>query len=485
MVLLAGAAATWGYLQFRGISRADVDLAAGETFEPTNFLIVGSDTRDLDVEVDGGRSKETPDGQRADTILIARADPELGAVEMLTIPRDLWISDGKGGHRRINSAYSDGPQGLIDAIDESLGIPVHHYLEVNFESFQGLVDALGGIGMYFDHPVYDERSGLNIKKKGCYTLDGSQALAFARSRYLNYSNGVKWIADPTGDLGRATRQQVFLRRALSKVSSLGLNNVGSIKVLVTLARDYLTIDDDMGLREMMDLMGRFSEFDPSSMAIHRLATDSVREGNALVEQLNERKSQPVIDVFTGAAPMQTPEQLALAAVKPENVLVDVLNGTDTPGLAKQGAGALEQLDFGIGNIADGEAVTETAIAYAEGYEKEALLVASKIQPTPTLEVDSTLTDGRVVLTLAGTLTVPGVNAPATTVPTGVMGAGSTPTTASSAGAATSSAGRGDAGATTAVAAVDGDSGGSGAAAIVDEVIGLQIGDPPAGITCDP
>src|SRR5690606_5605265 len=116
-----------------------------------------------------------------------------------------------------------------------LDIPINHYVEVDFNGFKGLVEAIGGIDMYFDRPVYDDHSGLNIHKKGCYTLDGVQALAFARSRDLVYSNGVEWISDPTGDLGRITRQQVFLRRALAKVATFGLDDIGSLRVLTGVA----------------------------------------------------------------------------------------------------------------------------------------------------------------------------------------------------------------------------------------------------------
>lgn len=481
VAVLVGGVATWAYMQFQGINRADVDLAETVKSEPMNFLVVGSDTRDLPdgKTIDGGNTQDEPGGQRADTILIARADPNVGTVEMLAIPRDLWVSDGKGGNRRINSAYADGPQGLIDAINESLGIPVHHYLEVNFASFEGLVNALGGVPMYFDRPVYDKNTDLNIKQKGCYVLDGHQALAFSRSRHLVYSNGVKWIEDGTGDLGRITRQQVFLRRALSQVTDLGLNNVGTLTVLTTLAKDYLTIDDELGIKDMMDLMGQFAEFNPSGMAVHRIATTSRKtSGGAWVEELNEKKSAPVIDIFTGASPMQTPEQLAAAAIKPESVDLDVLNGTQTAGLARSGADALGELKFSIVNVGDGTPVDATTIRYAEGFEKEALLVASKISPTPTLEIDPKLANGKIVLILAEKLVVPGVNAPATTIADGPMGGAATTTVPASGESEGGSSSGGSTGGTATQVSTP------AAPLEADAPIGLLIGDPPPGVTCE-
>ncbi|NLA36865.1 MAG: LCP family protein [Actinobacteria bacterium] len=487
VALLAGSGIAWAYMQFRGIERADVDLAAAAKQDPLNFLLVGSDTRELDQTVDGGNTKDAPGGQRADTIMIARVDPEISQIEMLTVPRDLWVSDGKGGHRRINSAYSGGPQGLIDSINDELGIPIHHYIEVNFDGFRGLVDAVGGIGMYFDRPVYDENSGLNIKKKGCYTLDGHQALAFARSRHLMYSNGVKWISEPTGDLGRSTRQQIFMRRALSKLSGLGLNNVATLTDLIGVAKNHLVLDDKLGVNDIRGLAGQFSNFNASGMAVHRLTTESKRtNGGALVEMLVEGRSQPVIDIFTGDAPMQTPDQVAWAAIKPENVTVDVLNGSGVAGVARSGADALAKVGFVVGTVDNGEPVEHTTIRYNETFAREAMVVASKVDPQPTMVIDPSLTDGRIVVVLGGELKVPGVNAPAanSTAPT---------TTVKASGGSSGSAAGAGSGATSGANAGSWSTSGSGSSAnkpaatpttlVEQEAIGLELGNPPAGIDC--
>src|SRR5690606_32923609 len=80
--LLAGAVAAWGVIQFNRINRVDVDLSAAKDLEPQNFLVVGSDTRELgdtkkaDVHIYGNGSEVAPGGKRADTIVIARADPK-------------------------------------------------------------------------------------------------------------------------------------------------------------------------------------------------------------------------------------------------------------------------------------------------------------------------------------------------------------------------------------------------------------------------
>src|SRR4029079_12756194 len=144
----------------------------------------------------------------------------------------------------------------------------NHYVEVNFESFKGLVEVIGGVPMYFDRPMYDENTGLAIRKKGCYNLDAIQALAFARSRHLMYSNGVKWVSDPTADMGRITRQQVFLRHALAKIGTLGIGDVNTMRRLIDCGIDNVKVNAKRGVGEMRALEKKSARFDAKPLVTH-------------------------------------------------------------------------------------------------------------------------------------------------------------------------------------------------------------------------
>jgi len=74
----------------------------------------------------------------------------------------------------------------VAAVQEDLGIPINHYVELNFDTFANVVNALGGVKMYFPEPVYDAYSGLNVQTPGCLTLNGFQALQVVRARHLQY-----------------------------------------------------------------------------------------------------------------------------------------------------------------------------------------------------------------------------------------------------------------------------------------------------------
>jgi LCP family protein required for cell wall assembly len=206
--LLVGAALFWFVTsKLNNFDRVDVAVQNAAKGAPENYLLVGSDSRDNIKEGDPDAAaflEGEYGGHRSDTIMVARVDPRSQQIALLSIPRDLYVTiAGSDGQDRINTAYSSGPQTLIDTVSQALGIPVNHYVEVDFRGFQGVVDVLGGVPMYFDQPMRDEWTGLQIDEPGCVVLKGPQALAFARARHVQVYDGGEWIDDPTADLGRA------------------------------------------------------------------------------------------------------------------------------------------------------------------------------------------------------------------------------------------------------------------------------------------
>lgn len=222
VVALAVVAAplAFGWMQFSRVSRVDVGPVLSSPATGTNYLVVGLDTRE-------GISPDAPDaaafldgpiaGSRADTIMVLRTGD--GPARLLSIPRDLWITYPTTGEEgRINGTFAQGPSELIAAVT-ALGIPIDHYMEINFVSFANLVDAVGGIELDFEHAAYDEMSGLLVAEPGRVTLDGPQALAFVRSREFTEVIDDVPVTDPTGDLGRTGRQRAFLSALFSRVGS--------------------------------------------------------------------------------------------------------------------------------------------------------------------------------------------------------------------------------------------------------------------------
>lgn len=406
VALVVAAGAAWGLWSFNRFSREDLKLSSAEDDQPRNFLVIGSDSRaGIDRSQKGSGvmvGKGVPVGQRSDSVSIMRVDPGRQRVDMLSIPRDLWVPiAGTGEDQRINTAYARSTQTLIDTIQQDLGIPIHHFVSVDLEGFQEIVDAIGGIPMYFPDPVRDPNSGLNIPTKGCRLLDGYMGLAFARSRHLLWSDGVRWHSDPTGDLGRMTRQQLLVRTALGKVRTLGLNNVASIKKLVDATVQSVTLDSAMGTGDIIDLAQRFSDFDPSHLQTHSLpVTGHTTSGGASVLLLDEAAAQPVLDLFRGKSASPTSITTTTAPPPdPGDVTVDVRNGTEKQGEARRVSFVLADGGFNTGRVESGEHSEQTVVRYPEGARAMADLVATWLDPTPKVEAKPSLAPGRVEVTI--------------------------------------------------------------------------------------
>ncbi len=104
--------------------------------------------------------------------MIMRVDPSKTSAQVLSLPRDLYVPISGTDHSdKINAAFGLGQKTLIQTIEDQFGIVVNHYAEVDFVGFQRLVDAIGGVSMYFDKPMWDGNTGLYIPSVGCHTLE--------------------------------------------------------------------------------------------------------------------------------------------------------------------------------------------------------------------------------------------------------------------------------------------------------------------------
>jgi len=401
-LLLSAAAAGYLNVRFGQISRFDVTIdVAPAAGEPRNYLLVGSDTRaglDPDDPDDAGFFEDdgTFDGagvQRTDTIMILRVAPDSGEAHLLSLPRDLFVPIADTGDRnRINVAFSRGREVLIDTIRQNFGIKIHHYVEIDLVGFRGLVSAVGGVPVYFSEPVRDDFSGLRIDSPGCVNLDGTQALAFARSRHLEIQDvdTGRWRADPTGDFGRITRQQEFIRKAISEAVSKGLTNPVTLNDLVSVGVEHVSLDPTLTAGDLLSLGGRFASFDPDTLQTFSLpATPFRTSAGASVLDLDEREAEPILNIFRGIEPGQ---------LTPGLIEVTVLNGIGETGLAGDVSAALESIGFATGTPGDtADPVERTAVYYAPGSEEAATRLARHVTGEVLFGVDADLGADEVVL----------------------------------------------------------------------------------------
>jgi LCP family protein required for cell wall assembly len=287
-----------GWLYARSIFNRVEKIAVADVLSTggsgTNYLLVGSDSRDVEDLVEAGLNPEAFEdggGQRSDTMLVLRFAG--GQATMMSIPRDLYLPIAEtDGSAKINAAYNGGPRRLILTVQQSLGIPIHHYLEVDFVSFAGLVDSLGGITIDFPNPAFDTHTGLDVQQAGPVELDGPQALAYVRSRhYVEVVNGEEQ-PDRTADLGRVERQQAFLRSVFGELGDA--RNPFTLAKAASSASDGLRVDDALGLVDAFRLAWRLRSLDPVSVVLPtRLGSNSA--GSVLF--LVDPDAQAVLDQF--------------------------------------------------------------------------------------------------------------------------------------------------------------------------------------------
>ncbi len=419
----------WKYGQIRtykdlaGVLRGGGDEADPPPGEPMNVLVVGSDTRE-GIDQAGndnfGGTKEVK-GQRSDTIIILRVDPKQEQASMLSLPRDLYVPiAGTTRSDRINTAFEAGPERLIQTVSDVFGIPIDHYVQVDFNGFRGIVGAVGGVQIYSPARARDKVTGLDIPNPGCVTLTGDQALAYVRSRQYEYFENGKWRSDPTGDLGRIQRQQDFVRRVLKKANekARGLNLL-AINRLVSTGIKNVQIDSGFDAGKIASLARRFRSLDPNTVQMLTVQVVPANIGGAAVLRLKQPESQAVVDTFLARTPPPTPvgQPTDVPAIPPGNIRLRVLNGSGAEGQARETGAALREVGFNVAGLgpANSSRYTDSVIAYAPGQLDKAKVVQSKIQGGTKLEEDPTLRSIDVVVITGGNFG-------------GVVGATATPTT---------------------------------------------------------
>ncbi len=223
-----------------------------------NLLLMGIDRR-----------KGTDWAYRTDTILVVTLDPESGAAGLLSIPRDLQVSIPGWGEDRINTAnvygyLQDRPGGgpaLLEAtIESNFGIPIDGYFVADFQAFEGIVDALGGIDVDVPKTLHDTRypdprpgdphafKTIHFDP-GPQHMNGERALEYARSRMS------------TSDFDRARRQQQVLLAIRERAFRLGA--VPRWPALAAAVLD--SVKTDVGAGELLSLAFVVARIDTSRL----------------------------------------------------------------------------------------------------------------------------------------------------------------------------------------------------------------------------
>ena len=367
-------------------NRVDLTLSEPPSGGGANYLLLGSDTRafvqDAGDETAFGDTSDAG-GQRSDTIMVLHTDPDSSRSLLVSFPRDLWVDiPGRGGSR-INAAFNEGPQAVVDTLSANFGVPIHHYVEVNFDSFRDVVDAIGSVPVFFPAAARDEVTGLSVALPGCTELDGAAALAFVRSRTLELFDPTRgdWVsADAIPDLGRIGRQQAFLRELGRVAMDTSLTNPFKGNDIIDSAVGSLTLDDGFGRGDVFSLVDAFAGDDEGSASGPESVTiptePATRGGQSVLEATGEAEGvvQRLRDFET-----VVPDAPDASGVTAGDTSVRVLNGSGAEGAASTTLGELEALGFkGGGSTNASKTFQTTEVHHRPGDDDKAALVASLV-----------------------------------------------------------------------------------------------------------
>jgi LCP family protein required for cell wall assembly len=386
-----------------------------------NFLLVGSDSRagltpaEIDALHVGAATATNADGRRSDTMILLHLSANSDKATLISLPRDSYVAipaytDDKGvhhaaSHNKLNAAYSLGGAKLtVQTVELATGVHIDHYVEIGFDGFVKMVNALGGINVCSTTPLQDPKSGLNIPA-GTTMLNGAKALAYVRARYV----------DPTADLGRMKRQQAFLGSMFrSALSTQVLLNPLKLNSFLTATLASVTLDTGLTRDDLLDLATRTHGLSPSNVVFATVPLGNVdyRPGNGIGSSVlwNRTKAAALFKAINDDTPIggQTSTKASAAptattvAIAPSKITVQVENGGGVNGLGARATADLTAqgyLSAGQATDATVTGVTATRIDYDPRYNVSLKTLEAAF---PGAVVTSVKGQGKVFVVIVGT-----------------------------------------------------------------------------------
>ncbi|MBQ8168003.1 LCP family protein [bacterium] len=242
-----------------------------------NILLLGVDSNGADADL--------WEGTRTDTIVLLNIDPKSRSLNAISIPRDSKVYlPGNLGVQKINAAHALGGIDMtVKTIEDTLGVKVDRYIMVHDDAVRQIVEALGGVDIYVEKNMryHDYAGKLHIDlQKGQQHLDADQVVGYLRFRH-----------DAMGDIGRAQRQQWFLRGLLQDMQKP--QTIAKIPQILSVAKQY--VKTDMSLYEMSQYAAVAKHFDIDHIEIATLPGAPNKRGYTSYWILDPEKTQEVVN----------------------------------------------------------------------------------------------------------------------------------------------------------------------------------------------
>ena len=368
LLALAGVASVWAWSFLNAVNQDMVktDAKVLKALTPVSktkpkaaappgaftMLLLGTDNR--------GQAGDA----RTDSIIFARVEPATKRVWLLSLPRDMRAEIPGHGVAKLNKAYTLGGAALtIDTVEQLLGVPVNHYMEVNVNGFKRIVEVLGGVWIDVDVEIDDPKAaaanpgheGQHIEP-GYQKLSPAQALVYVRSR-----------AFPDADFTRMRHQQTFFK-AIAKQSTALVNVFKLPGVVREVARFTKT---DMSVSALVRVARALRGANDNSIDT---ATVAGEWRSPYIYPDEELQADLVRRMLSGRAF----ESSATAEAVPEDVSVAVRNGSGVAGVATKAQAALVAQGFAVNEVGNAKRsdYANTLVVYADDESAAKAVVAS-------------------------------------------------------------------------------------------------------------
>ena len=385
IALVVAASGLWFKLQ-GNISTASMrssESTAPDSSHGLNILLLGSDTRDLEAS---GFGKAT--GARSDSMVLVHVAAGNKRIDAVQIPRDTLVDmpacedtghgSSPGGVSMINSALNYGPACSVAAVESLTGIQLNHFIEMNFEGFMSIVDALGGINVCLPQPMKDPKAKLDLPA-GDQKVNGTDALALARTRHA--------VGDGS-DIARLGHQQMVMSAIVQQATSREtLARPDRLYSFLDAATQSLTVDPGLSsLSDLTALAARAQAVPSEEITFMTMPWESAPQNrNRVVPSADAealfaslREDSPV--GLAGKQPGKKSDADA-AAINDRAAAVHITNAARVANLA--GDYAKKATDqgftvFGIGNAASVQSTTTLLAADTEEARQTAAALAKEL-----------------------------------------------------------------------------------------------------------
>ncbi|MDW5612020.1 LCP family protein [Mycolicibacterium sp. D5.8-2] len=432
VVVVLGTGIAWGKIRSfeSGINHINpVALGEGGEDGAIDILLVGSDSRT------DAHGNPLSDEERAmlragdevstntDTIILIRIPNNGQSATAISIPRDSYVESPGIGKMKINGVYGSvhleemkelveeqgvdpavaepeaqaaGREQLIKTVANLTGVTVDHYAEIGLLGFALITDALGGVNVCLNAPVYEPLSGADFPA-GWQKLNGTQALSFVRQRHDL----------PRGDLDRVARQQaVMASMAHEVISSKTLSSPTTLNNLEDAVQRSVVLSDGWNIMDFVEQLQKLAGGNIAFATIPILEEAGWSDDG--MQSVVRVDPAAVKDWVTGLLHDQDEGKTEELTYSNDKTTVEVVNDTDINGLAAAVAHVLSGKGFTKGNVGnnDGAKVTNSQVQAATTDDLGAQAVAQELGGLPVVE-NAQVPQGSVRVVLAADYTGPG------------------------------------------------------------------------------